>query len=103
MERLTIKELHLVKDQNKANQKLSDLEDIEEELGMSLTTYFKIKVGIKVYTNLLLGTDAIIDNIFGSGKDTLYHIVRVNSRSGGYVKLAEYGITWALTKGELEK
>ena len=81
--------------------KLGQLEDIEEELGIDLITYFKIKVGIKVYTNLLLDDDLIIDNIFGSGKDICYHIVPRNSRSGVYVKLDEYGRNWSLTKEEL--
>lgn len=43
MNRLTIKELHIVKDVNKALDKLSKLEDIEEELGIDLITLFSQK------------------------------------------------------------
>ena len=81
--------------------KLGMLEDIEEELGIDLITYFKIKVGIQVYTHLIIDDDLIIDNIFGSGKNTLYHIVKRYSKSGVFVGLDEYGKTWALTKEEL--
>lgn len=84
-----------------ATNKLGQLEDIEEELGIDLITYFKIKVGIKVYSTLTIDDDLIIDNIFGSGKNTLYHIVPRYSKSGVFVGLDEYGRNWALTEEEL--
>lgn len=111
-ERLTIKyndtsiQTYVLKDDKnnqKAREKLGQLEDIEEELGIDLITYFKIKVGVKVYTKFLTGDDLIIDFISGNGRDTLYHIVPKFSRSGVYVKPNEYGIYWALTREELEK
>ena len=85
-----------------AHHKLGQLEDIEDELGIDLMTYFKIKAGAKVYSSLLSGDDLVIENVFGVGKDALYHIVPRNSRSGVYVGLNEYGRNWALTKEELE-
>lgn len=84
-----------------ATNKLGQLEDIEEELGIDLITYFKIKVGTQVYSTLLIDDDLIIDNIFGSGKNTLYHIVKRYSKSGVFVGLDEYGRNWALTEEEL--
>lgn len=84
-----------------ATNKLGKLEDIEEELGIDLITYFKIKVGTKVYSTLIIDDDLIIDNIFGSGKETNYHIVKRYSRSGFFVRLDEYGRNWALTEEEL--
>lgn len=103
MNRLTIKDKAIRDNFNAEYAKLADLEDIEEELGIDLITYFKIKVGIKVYSTLTIDDDLIIDNIFGSGKETNYHIVKRYSRSGVYVRLDEYGRNWALTKEELEK
>ena len=85
-----------------AHRKLGQLEDIEDELGVDLMTYFKLKAGAKVYSTLLPGDDLVIENVFGVGKDALYHIVPRNSRSGVYVGLKEYGRNWALTKEELE-
>lgn len=86
-----------------AHHKLGQLEDIEDELGIDLMTYFKLKAGVKVYSSLLSGDDLTIENVFGVGKDALYHIVPRNSRSGVYVGLKEYGRNWALTKEELEQ
>ena len=51
--------------------KLGQLEDIEDELGIDLITYFKIKAGTKVYSTLLFDDDLIIENVFGVGKDAL--------------------------------
>ena len=85
-----------------AHHKLGQLEDIEDELGVDLVTYFKIKAGAKVYSSLLPGDDLMIESVFGVSKDALYHIVPRNSRSGVYVGLNEYGRNWALTKEELE-
>lgn len=43
MNSLTIKELHIVTDMNKALDKLSRLEDLEEQLGCSLDTLWKLR------------------------------------------------------------
>lgn len=93
---------------------LAQYKQIEEELGIDLITYFKLKVGVEVHTNLIsniskticdkLGEEysTHIDKIFGSGENTMYHIVPQYSVKGVFVGLNEYGKTWALTKEELE-
>ena len=91
-----------IKDKSLAEEKLCELEDIEDELGIDLMTYFNLKGGVKVYSTLLFSDDLVIEKVFGVGKDALYHIVPRNSRSGVYVGLKEYGRNWALTKEELE-
>ena len=83
-------------------KKLGQLEDIEEELGIDLLTYFKIKSAKSVYVKEL-------DN------DTSEMLVRPSKESidvcyKGFVNIPEcdsslqfkdYGKTWALTKEEL--
>ena len=85
-------------------QKLGQLEDIEEELGVDLITYFKLKKGTKVYTNSpWLKEECVIESVFGVGKDITYHICpSMYEKCGGYVGIEEYGTTFALTKEELE-
>lgn len=83
--------------------KLGQLEDIEEELGIDLITYFKIKKAKSVFVK-------------ESGNDISEMLVR-NSKDNidvcykGFVNIPEcdsslyfkdYGKTWALTKEELE-
>lgn len=84
--------------------KLKELEDIEEELGVDLITYFKLKKGTKVYTNSpWLKEECVIESVFGVGKDITYHICpSMYEKCGGYVGIEEYGTTFALTKEELE-
>ena len=83
--------------------KLKEIEDIEEELGIDLITYFKLKQGTKVYTNSpYLKEECVIECVFGVGKDTTYHICpSMYEKSGGYIGINEYGTTFALTKEEL--
>ena len=83
--------------------KLGQLEDIEEELGIDLLTYFKIKSAKSVYVKEL-------------GKDCSEMLVRPSKDSidvcyKGFVNIPEcdsclqlkdYGKTWALTREELE-
>ena len=80
--------------------KLADLEDIEDELGIDLITLFKaIKNGIytKPYdlSHINFGRLGAID----------YQRKRFRSQrvGGNYYKFKDYGKTWALTKEELEK
>ena len=87
---------------NDSIQKLGQLEDIEEELGIDLLTYFKIKSAKSVYVKEL-------------GKDCSEMLVRPSKDSidvcyKGFVNIPEcdsclqlkdYGKTWALTKEEL--
>lgn len=105
MNRLTIKELHLVIDQNKANDKLSQIEDIEEEFEIELSVVFKaLKDGVYY--------------IYNDGKKYIESSNNVGLRydkNGWYIHagwfdmgcpiklyLKDYGKTWALTIKELE-
>ena len=117
MERLTEKETNILSSNGyhkcdyllngtpkyKALNKLGQLEDIEEELGVDLITYFKLKKGTKVYTNSpWLKEECVIESVFGVGKDITYHICpSMYEKCGGYVGIEEYGTTFALTKEEL--
>lgn len=114
MNRLTIKELHIVEDMNKALDKLSQLEDIEEEIGIDLVTLFTVskvfcKSEIKKYTRDDYGIK--IEEILFSQivKRDLMAINLQNktiqlgsSWSFKNYKISDYGKTWALTKEELE-
>lgn len=82
-------------------QKLGQLEDIEEELGIDLITLFKalkdgvwVKfwAGIGYYDKPFLRTDVKPYSIDFSLLSGFQH-----------QKLTDYGKTWALTKEELEK
>lgn len=95
-------------DNSKCIQKLGQLEDIEQELGIDLITLFKaLKEPAYVVVN-----DKIVETYCGhigeecktidfeiDGKDykNLYDIETF------YVLTKEYGKTWALTREELEK
>lgn len=94
--------LKTIKSIDECMNKLGQLEDIEEELGIDLITYFKIKSAKIVYVKEL-------------GHDVSEMLVR-NSKDGvnvcykgfvdipecdTYLQLADYGKTWALTKEEL--
>lgn len=106
MERLTIKELRLVTDQNKANDKLSRLEDIEEDLGIDLITLFKaLKNGafIEMFDEikelkpewLAYEYDTLVKGIGWGYKGK-------NGVASGVLFFKQYGEKWALTKGELK-
>ena len=84
--------------------KLGQLEDIEDELGIDLITLFKAFNGIyykkddeiKFACHLLLTDDwsfIVLDNWITYQKTNFYPSFELN----------EYGKTWALTKEELEK
>ena len=107
MNRLTIKELHIVDDMNKAMDKLSKLEDIEQELGMELKVYHQIM------SMLYCGESNIL---YVKDKDTIVQVsileidyckkkiifYKDSSYSDDYVYgFAQYGKTFALTKEEL--
>lgn len=74
-----------------ALNKLGQLEDIEEELGIDLITFFK----------------ALKNGIYGRVGDKIEHILAPNFsfcyRKMYIYKLTDYGKTWALTKEELEE
>ena len=82
--------------------KLFELEDIEEELGIDLVTLFKaLKNG--VYTD----TDIHIDKNKASQHKHFHFNYCVDDKFtiwlGRPHELKDYGKTWALTKEELEK
>lgn len=92
-----------VKSINNAIQKLGQLEDIEDELGIDLITLFK------AYTNgfyvkgeeekQYIDFENSLNAIAFKNKEMFYG----HKRTYQYVKLYDYGKTWALTKEELEK
>lgn len=89
--------------QDKGIQKLGELEDIEDELGIDLATYFKIKSAKSVYVQELGGdySEMLVrpskDNI-----DVCYKGFVNIPECDSCLKLKDYGKTWALTKEELE-
>ena len=110
MKRLTIEELHLVIEENKANDKLSQIEDLEEELGIDLLTVFKaLKEGVYYiyndgkkhieFTKEVKGLRKSYDN-----DNNCWFIHEGWFDIGCPIKLylKDYGKTWALTREELE-
>lgn len=86
--------------------KLGQLEDIEEELGIDLITLFKARKGI--YYKNALGTIYLIDplepynfdiDLFNESIYVEYYNKPHRNRSFAF---SDYGKTWALTKEELE-
>ena len=110
MNRLTNKELHIVEDMNKAMNKLSKLEDIEEEIGIDLVTLFKALKG-KIYS-LHPKTQKIcliiLPIFYYCGKQWMIGCRSMewddeeNSCDSWNCYLKDYGKTWALTKEGLE-
>ena len=109
MNRLTIKDKEIRDNFNAEYAKLADLEDIEEELGMELKVYHKLM------SMLYCGEPNIL---YVKNKDTIVQvgILEIDyckkkiifyedfSDIDGYIyNFAQYGETFALTKGELEK
>ena len=84
--------------------KLGQLEDIEEELGIDLITYFKIKNAKTVFVKEL-GHDVSEMLVRNSkdGIDVCYKGFANIPECDSYLRLKDYGKTWALTKEELEK
>lgn len=73
--------------------KLGQLEDIEDELGIDLITFFKIYNTDKVY---IKGKD-----YYWKIKHYNRHSITVGTNKTIYLPLKDYGKTWALTKEEL--
>lgn len=100
MNRLTIKELHIVEDMNKALDRLSQLEDIEEELGIDLITLFKALNGawfINDKKAIYVGSPYLC--YCGNYKKELEMQFRAVDV---WYLVKDYGKTWALTREELE-
>ena len=107
MNRLTNKELHIVEDMNKALNKLSQLEDIEEEIGIELTTLFKaLKYGVYYYTSQKQLTHDYVwlyDNyVSASVRDKLsYSLLTCFQKQ--ILSFKDYGVTWSIYREALEK
>lgn len=76
-----------------SKQKLGQLEDIEEELGIDLILLYKCMLKHFVYRKLYNGR--IVEDKFR------YDEAGFNGQYGVY-DLKDYGKTWALTREELE-
>lgn len=88
-----------------AENKLGQLEDIEEELGIDLITLFKaltedvyIKQGRKI---IKVETPPVLLNFDGEYRFEWHYEKLENSFE--QLSISQYGKTWALTKEELEK
>lgn len=122
MKRYTIKELHLVMNQNEANDKLCQLEDIEQELGTDLVTLFKaLKEGKAFYKGAVIpiwyepyqvgeykesdirGIDLSNLHKSNTGNWCFNSYDQHNKLAPQNLFLKDYGKTWALTREELEK
>ena len=92
-------------------QKLGQLEDIEDELGIDLITLFKaLKSGvyrwrIDVYGDYdkSFNKKVFQDVELDISSKKLYHISEISGTPTWELKLKDYGKTWSLTKEELEK
>ena len=94
-----------IKDKKLAEEKLCQLEDIEDELGIDLATFIKIfENGIYVKsqcTNNKIERWSPFDiKVIKSTYQT--DICYIRSKKNKYVGCFNYGKTWALTKEELE-
>ena len=83
-------------------QKLGQLEDIEEELGIDLITFFKYMFADKFYVkDKYLG---IVERLFWSISRNYVEVVEEKYPYGDCTEtlnFKDYGKTWALTKEEL--
>lgn len=82
-------------------EKLHDIEDIEEELGVDLATLFKALKQQNVWTKYENEIDLCDTCEYMLLDDFIYFYW--NSGKHLVFELKDYGKTWALTKEELEK
>ncbi len=89
-----------IKDKKMAEEKLCQLEDIEEELGIDLITLFKgLKNGIYFWDCDEEGNHFCKEpKLRYFGIRATFHLIDYN---GTYSHTDDYGLTWALTKEEL--
>ena len=106
MNRLTIKDKTIRDNFNAEYAKLADLEDIEDELGIDLTTLFKaLKNGCfakETFDYMGRKQTQIIFTEFTQlyyADDLDDYLIHIRARD---YYLKDYGKTWALTKEELE-
>ena len=95
------------------SQKLGQLEDIEEELGIDLITLFKAFTQGFIYIDVKENNNGIskierfeVGGILFDKKDKVWRLTNDDRYDGAYwgslATNKNYGKTWALTKGELE-
>ena len=105
MNRLTIKELHTVDDMNKAMDKLSQLEDIEEELGVDLEILYKVLKSESIWIKKHIGAGKfrIVEvNIRGLNINKYTNEITIRDENNSLHILNGYSKMWALTREELE-
>lgn len=94
-----------MKDYRKACQKLGQLEDIEEELGIDLITLFQaLKNGVYYFTNgnqLTKDCVWLLDNYISVGTREKLSYSFMTAFERQTLSFQDYGKTWALTKEEL--
>jgi len=79
--------------------KLGQLEDIEEEIGIDLVTFFKALKGIYIKPNNIYVGSPYLCFAENENRELEFQFKVV----GTWYKVKDYGKTWALTKEELEK
>ena len=93
--------------------RLKLLEDLEEDIGMSLLTLFRIlKLGQVIYKtrslyhhNKIILESRKIDGLYYDGSYyilKLHNILEDDNDNYDVVYVKDYGITWALTREELD-
>ena len=93
--------------QDEANRKLHELEEIEEEIGIELTTLFKaLKYGVYYYTSQNQLTHDYVwlyDNyVSASVRDKLsYSLLTCFQKQ--ILSFEDYGTTWSIYREELEQ
>ena len=96
-----------VKDKDEAYRKLCQLEDIEEEIGIELTTLFKaLKYGVYYYTSQNQLTHDYVwlyDNyVSASVRDKLsYSLLTCFQKQ--ILSFEDYGVTWSIYREALDQ
>ena len=96
-----------VKDKDEAYKKLCQLEDIEEEIGIELTTLFKaLKYGVYYYTSQNQLTHDYVwlyDNyVSASVRDKLSYS-RLSCFQKQILSFEDYGVTWSIYREALDQ
>lgn len=100
---IKIKDQEKVEDFTEVANKLGQLEDIEEELGIDLITLFKaLKNGIYAIVPDYDGSYIEHFEPYATILDMYSKCIDLRDDTLGCVALNHYGKTWALTKEELE-
>ena len=86
----------------KADDKLGQLEDIEDELGVDLITLFQAILLKGIYVRCGRSFEHIPPKDLWLRTDVKPHIIDFKQSDQPHY-LKDYGKTWALTKGELQE